>query len=73
MTSHRPVEVHTALGVLVVLLAVLGPERQAWARTDPIVVTAPTQRAVLGIASPIIVTWTGGGSTPISVSLLRIA
>lgn len=72
MTSHRPVEAHTALGVLVVLLAVLGPERPAWARTDPIVVTAPTQGAVLGVASPISVTWTGGSSTPITVGLYKM-
>jgi hypothetical protein len=72
MTSHRPVEAHTALGVLVVLLAVLGPERPAWARTDPIVVIAPTQGAVLGVASPISVTWTGGSSTPITVGLYKM-
>lgn len=73
MTSHRPFEAHTALGVLVFLLAVLGPERPAWARTDPIVVTAPTQGAVLGVASPITVTWTGGSSDPITLSLVLTA
>lgn len=70
ISSQRPVRARAALAALGLLLALLGPERPVWASTDSIVVTMPTEGAVLSAAAPITVNWTSApNGGPVGVKL----